>query len=1206
MTTPTSGANVANPTHHVVLTDPSSNKLGLMICDPRGNNDPTQIRRSPYPRTGLKITQGATKYVDKELPFADAHQESWSGGRAALNLSDDLTRFFDSYRAHTEYEGVVMNGAQETYAAGSGVTSTDFPVVNEWWPGNVAGYAMIGNLATNYVAVKFTTADAYNVGAIHFILSRAGTPNNLTVYLYSDSGGSPNTNLGIAAVLPAGDIPMGLTKEVMLIPPAIFSLSTATAYWLVFFSADKDAANYWRVHMDDGYGSPVTKTRRGAGEWIASSAGVFYRIVESRTYGDARFFEYKGAFYCLRSRAPNVDVNLYINGDRGVATGGAVGTLIDATKTWGTTRFVGATVKIIRGTGSDQPTPYRVIASHTNTTLLPAETWDVAPDATSEYVICDTNEFSLVTGFATCVQAYDVAVAGDFLYIATNVCVWRYTCANVGGTFTSTLAAESVYATRLLATYDSANKCYYLWGAAAEDAYYGVSSLWKMRVPPLWGALYKKTGDLLAFDQPWDDLVTANVTVAKSVTEDAITIAPAAGFTTGVMAAKYLPAAIDITEGTRLNFAIKSSVAVDHAGDMKLLLSDDEINPLSASPYYTGRLRPPSGLLHETAATTFVNMAAAHEADIATSYAITWTTGQYVYVIADKPFDTVRVAIGSTPNAVDSTLTAEYMSQAGGIWTAITITDGTKTAAKTLAVTGNITLTPPYDWQTWTVNSITGYCIRFKVSANLTASVTILEVETFITPVAIDLPVLAANTWTWVSLTITPLARPFPDDSAIKSVGLYLAEDFGAQTITLRGAIEIAEPAPEYKHIQTSTKILRLIQYGEERGNPWLITEDAAYEVQTENGDLVVKMPLDELKQLADPTNGMAAATNDVYLYWNLAERLERYYSGKLEDLGPDRDEGLPTGRSGIIRSMVSYPGAIYAAASGCYYPSVLIRKTSGWHEVYRSPVCFKYSGTTLTQQAYEIYNIYGQTIPGGDKRLWIAQRDEILSIQIPKSKNDEYANYHTQAVVVTPWIDFGFLDVSKRFVGLKLYTENLDDDAGYQAIGVDYQLETGDLEGSWTRISYDSNDIDDNYFVTSPFERKLFTNVSGRRIRLRFILDTEEAAERPMLKAWILEAILSLDVSNSYVLPVRLSDHATDLQDNPDETARIETLQAQIDAWSASPPTVLTMTSIYSPADNKNVVVQAMPLRPYKIQTGTEQDNYEAWIAEVTLLEVT
>jgi len=153
MTTPVSGANVANPTHHVVLTDPSSNKLGLMICNPMGKDDPSQIRRAPWPRTGLKFSQGATKYTDKELPFADAHQESWSGGRAALNLSDDLTRFFDSYRAHTEYEGVAMNGAQETYAAGSGVTATDFPVVNEWWPGNVAGYEMIGNLALNYVAL---------------------------------------------------------------------------------------------------------------------------------------------------------------------------------------------------------------------------------------------------------------------------------------------------------------------------------------------------------------------------------------------------------------------------------------------------------------------------------------------------------------------------------------------------------------------------------------------------------------------------------------------------------------------------------------------------------------------------------------------------------------------------------------------------------------------------------------------------------------------------------------------------------------------------------------------------------------------------------------------------------------------------------------------------------------------------------------------
>jgi hypothetical protein len=1190
--TPTSGANVANPTHHVVLTDPAGTSLGLMICDPNGKNAPTQIRRAPYPRTGLKITQGVTKYADKELPFADAHQENWNGGRGALNLEDDLTRFADSFRIHTEYEGVAMNGPKETYATG-------FRTGNSYWTAPSTLYPIAATVdAVDYIAVPFTPATNYNIGTIQFWARRVSAPPwNLVVHLYSDSGGNPNTYLTSYATLSytaGADLEL---KQYTLTFSSAVALTAGTQYWLVFFGV-YSSTGYWEVAADVDATNPGRAKVHVGGSWAALGYRVIFRVLSNTDYTDINFFEYKGALYAVTSRPTAVaDVYIYINGDRGVADASAAATLVDATKTWittlGATALVGATVKIIRGTGSDQRKPYRTIASYTETALTVSSAWDTIPDTTSEYVITKTNVWQNDQELVFCGKATDVAVAGEFVYIAADAGVARFRCYNSGGTYTKEVSFEQVSATRLLSTYDSGNQCYYLWGAAVEDQFYGVSSLWKMRVPPLWEDLYTQKGDLLTFDQPWDDLVITNVTVAKSASiEQAITIAPGSGFTTGVLAAKYLPSAIDITEGTDLSFSIKSSKACSSTThDLQLLLSDDEINPLSASPYYTGRTRPALGLQHETSAATFVDMAAAREGDAATSYVLTFTNAQYIYVIATKPFDTVRVALGTTKNTAASTLTAEYMSQAGGIWTAVTITDGTVTGSATFAKTGNIVFTPPYDWQTWTVNSITGYCIRFKVNNNLDASLNLLEVETFITPVAIDLPDLAANTWKRVDLIVNPLTRPFPDDSAIKSVGLYLATDLGAQTITLKGALEITSPAPKYISLQTTSKIKKLIQYGEERGNPWIITEDAIYEVQTENGDLVVQLPLSEIGQLASPMNGLAAVTNDVYLYWNMAQRLERYYSGKLEDLGPDRDEGLPSDRAGDIVAIVSHPGAIYAAVQGTV-GSVLQRRSSGWHETYRCPV-----GSTIKA-------MYSQAIPGDNSKLWIAEGDDFVSIPLAMSKSDDYQEYTRDSSVVTPWITMSFLDVSKRYIGLKLYTEDLSYANG-QYIRVYYQTESGELDGTWTTLSYASNVSDSTLYVTSPFEEKYFTNIAGRRIRFRFELTTTNSTKRPKLKAWILEAVLSMDVSNSYVLPVRLSDHATDLQNQPDETARIETIQAQIDAWAAAPPTILTMTSIYSPADNKSVIVQNMPLRPYKIQTGTAQDNYEAWIAEVTLLEV-
>jgi len=1202
--TPTSGANVAKPTHHVVLTDSAGTSLGLMICDPRGNNDPTQIRRAPYPRTGLKITQGATKYQDKELPFADAHQEDWSGGRAALNLEDDLTRFSDSFRIHTEYAGVAMNGPKETYATG-------LQIGNSYWtaPSTRLSIAAASDTA-DYVAVPFTPAANYTLGPVYFWARRINSaPWNLVVTLYSDSAGNPNASLGSIGYVRYDEAGADLDlKQYVLIPSTSMNLVAGTQYWIVFEGV-YSAAGYWEVAADVDATNPGRYKVHAGGAWTALGYRILYRTISDTDYSDLKFFEYKGALYCVTSRpTAYTDVYIYLNGDRGVADADSGATVVDATKTWvttfGATALVGATVKIIRGRGADQRKPYRTIVSYTNTVLTLDSAWDTRPNTTSEYVITNTNVWQNDQELHYCSKAMDVAVAGEFAYFATDETVARFRCYNNAGTYTKEVWFEDVYATRLLATYDSANRCYYLWGAAGEDAFYGVSSLWKMRVPPLWGNLYQKKGDLLTFDEPWDDQVIGNITVAKSTTiDDAITIKPAAGFTTGLMAAKYLPTPINITEGTRLNFAIKSSVACSATThDLQLVLSDSEEGViLTSSPYHAARMYNPTGLVHQTATATFTDMVNARDADTATDHATTLTTAQYIIITSAKPFDRIRIDLGTTKNSQAATLTAEHMSGQTGAWLATTITDGTASGGATLAQSGDISFTAPFDWQPYTINSISGYCLRLKVSANLTASVNIAEVRVFMSDLSIDLPDLAADTWTWVSLTMTPLTRPFPDDSVIKSVGLYLATDLGAQTITLKGAIEIAEPVPEYLALQTSTKIKRLVQYGEERGNPWLITEDAVYEVQTENGDLIVQMPLSEIGQLASPLNGLAAATNDVYLYWNMSQRLERYYSGKLENIGPDLDEGLPDDRAGNIIGIISSPGTVYVALDGTV-GCVLQRKGSGWHELYRTPVFPILSGAT--EQVGAIKAIYSQAIPGNNNRLWIAEGNDFVSVPLAMSKSDDYQEYTRDSHVITPWITMNFLDVSKRYITLKLYTEDLSYASG-QYIRVYYQTETGELDGTWTVLSYASNGSDSTLYVTSPFEEKNFSNVAGRRIRFRFELTTTNSTKRPKLKAWVLESVLSLDISSSYVLPIRLSDHATDLQNNPDETARIETIQAQIDAWCASPPSILTMTSIYSPADNKSVVIQAMPLRPYKVQMGTVQENYEAWIAEITLLEV-
>lgn len=78
-------------------------------------------------------------------------------------------------------------------------------------------------------------------------------------------------------------------------------------------------------------------------------------------------------------------------------------------------------------------------------------------------------------------------------------------------------------------------------------------------------------------------------------------------------------------------------------------------------------------------------------------------------------------------NANASVLTMEYWN---GAWTALSnMTDGTVSAGKTLAQDGQITWSLPTDWVASTINAISAYWVRGRVSAALSANVDVEECD---------------------------------------------------------------------------------------------------------------------------------------------------------------------------------------------------------------------------------------------------------------------------------------------------------------------------------------------------------------------------------------------------------------------------------------------------------------------------------------------
>ena len=586
----------------------------------------------------------------------------------------------------------------------------------------------------------------------------------------------------------------------------------------------------------------------------------------------------------------------------------------------------------------------------------------------------------------------------------------------------------------------------------------------------------------------------------------------------------------------------------------------------------------------------YVDLERAYDGDSATGADLVLNSDDYLVAVAAEKYNIIHVDMGSAVNDVAATLAAQYWDGQG--WTSVTITDGTVTSGKTLTKDGDISFTIPDDWTQTTVNGVTGYAIRLKPSANLKtsgASPYLALNELYATmddDVLVDIPALVANEWSFVQCAISPNSNPNPDESQIVSVGLYLSADLGAQNVDIAEVMAI-DIYPRY--VTIPEKIMALEAYGDTQSNPWVFTESVPYEIQSDNNDLPIPVPLRELTGIRSETTGRAHTVNDVYLYFNLDQHLQRYYNRSLEDVGPNRDEGLPIGRQGTPITLLTYPGRVFALidAGDSGYSSVLVRKGSGWHEVYRAPY------------GERLFHACLQVVPSGVSRLWLNQGADLVWVPIPKTSfnplRDANYRYIHEGYLITGWISAGFLDIEKLFKSVKLFTENL---GANQYIQVQYQEETGSLDSGWTNIVSVHN--------SSPFQEVNIAsanNIAARRIRFRLIFYTNSNTTTPVLKAQVVETLLRFPVKFQYSLTCRFTDYDTDMADTSRKTAagRAEVDMAQIDTW-ANAPTVLTFTNLYSPFDVKTVLVEPPGCKPYKVDPANQIEGH---IVEITILEI-
>lgn len=460
------------PTHHISLSD-GNKTIGLIATDSAGNASPYALTRAPVTRTAMKTTTGNAKYSDYEPPWTPIAQEDWSGGRGNDDFDKDTTRYYDGYRANTMF-GKIMHGPQEKY-------STGLRSANNNMPGNVSWWSLITGSGL-YLSNKFIPAANYTASELWLLIRRRGTPTgDLTIEIRDNNSGVPGSVLQTMTVTTT-NMTDTLSEWWVNTISGGQAVTASTTYWIVAYSSAGDDTNHWEVGVNSAYA--YGKQSADGSTWTNSTVDMYYRVIDASTNVFGRFFQYKRGMYFVRSVASAAST-LWINGDRGTADAntGALGTLVDASKSWTTDEWVGCYVQLSGGKGSNEEQSWRKITGNNGTTLTVDGDWEIEHDTTTEYVIqgsskwTEINNTNFGAGWDTGLTAKvtDVLVVNNIIYFAQgdSVVIRAAKFETSAGTWTATYRDDGVAtnkATYLQTVRNPSSGAIEIWRAQNLDA----------------------------------------------------------------------------------------------------------------------------------------------------------------------------------------------------------------------------------------------------------------------------------------------------------------------------------------------------------------------------------------------------------------------------------------------------------------------------------------------------------------------------------------------------------------------------------------------------------------------------------------------------------------------------------------------------------------------------------------------------------------
>lgn len=331
-------------------------------------------------------------------------QKDWTGGRGRKFFREDVMAFFDSKDAWTMTGNKIFPAPE--WKIGKGFSSSDV-----FWDGSTKWSALYGS--QRYHATKFTASATYDSRNVLLKVRQVGLPTMLRIDIYSDNAGTPDASL--KATSTTGTVGDFEAKAYEFTFSAL-TLTSGTVYWMIVSGAESaTSTDHWEVGVDAS-GSRVSLVSADASTWSGTAEDLYFRIAPNYVSQKTWHFIHDEALYAIVTTDAGTSPNLYINGDRGIATAGASTSLTNTgnkAQAWTTNRWAGAWVKIIAGAGKGQ---YREIASNTTTVLTVTAAWDINPTSTSRYVIYATPYWGEITGHGLTLNTCRPASANRVMY----------------------------------------------------------------------------------------------------------------------------------------------------------------------------------------------------------------------------------------------------------------------------------------------------------------------------------------------------------------------------------------------------------------------------------------------------------------------------------------------------------------------------------------------------------------------------------------------------------------------------------------------------------------------------------------------------------------------------------------------------------------------------------------------------------------------